>query len=214
MTPTFITFTGADDHTDVAEMQALSAAYPIEWGILFSPSRQGVDPRYPGPAAQSRFLWSGLRLSAHLCGDYTRAIMEDHPNDVARNIPVDLGFFQRIQVNHRAPDAAKIARFGKGWGPRCIAQWRSNPFPADYSVDWLFDASGGRGVTPSAWPAYPGRSVGYAGGISPDNVRETIAKIATTGPYWIDMESGVRTDDRFDLAKCRRVCELVYGERP
>jgi hypothetical protein len=32
--------------------------------------------------------------------------------------------------------------------------------------------------------------------------------------YWIDMESGVRDDqDKFSLAKCRAVCEAVYGAR-
>jgi hypothetical protein len=42
-------------------------------------------------------------------------------------------------------------------------------------------------------------------------VDEVLAAVASTGPYWIDMESGVRTDDRFDLGKCRAVCDAVYG---
>lgn len=29
------------------------------------------------------------------------------------------------------------------------------------------------------------------------------------GPFWIDMETGVRTDNRFDLRKVRRVLEQV-----
>jgi hypothetical protein len=29
-------------------------------------------------------------------------------------------------------------------------------------------------------------------------------------PYWIDMESGVRTDDRFDLDKCELVLMQVF----
>jgi phosphoribosylanthranilate isomerase len=80
-------------------------------------------------------------------------------------------------------------------------------FPDDDTVDWLFDRSGG------LWPPHPGgdRLVGYAGGIGPDNVADVLEQIGATGPYWIDMESGVRTDDRFDLGKCRRVCEAVYG---
>lgn len=209
--PTFITFTGADDHTDVREMIALSKDYPIEWGILFSPSRQGTDPRYPGGEAQSRFAWSGLRLAAHLCGDYSRAIIEDRLDDIVKQIPVDLGIFKRIQVNHRAPDSIRINTFRKGWGPRCIAQTRAAEFPNDTSIDWLFDASGGRGVAPAKWPTYPGRHVGYAGGIGPDNVLAVIDQIAARGPYWIDMESGVRTDDRFDIGLCRRVCEAIYG---
>lgn len=209
MKPEFITFTGADEWTSIDGMRALSRQYPIEWGVLFSPKRQGVDPRYPGGEAQSRLLWSNLRLSAHLCGAYSDAIMAGQP---ILDIPVDLGYFRRIQVNHATPDPTRIVEFRKGWGPmRCIAQARG-PFPDDDSVDWLFDASGGRGVAPAAWPAHPGRLVGYAGGIGPDNVLSVLAAgVGSAAPYWIDMESGVRTDDRFDLEKCRAVCEQVYG---
>lgn len=43
---------------------------------------------------------------------------------------------------------------------------------------------------------------------------ETLAKldIAPGAAYWIDMESGVRTQGRFDLAKCEAVCRAVYGQ--
>lgn len=47
MQPLFITFTGVDEHTDLRGMIALSAQYPIEWGVLFSPKRQGCETRYP-----------------------------------------------------------------------------------------------------------------------------------------------------------------------
>jgi hypothetical protein len=209
--PEFITFTGADDYTHVGEMTALSGQYPIEWGILFSPRRQGIDMRYPGGEAQSRLLWSGLRLSAHLCGAYSKEIMSD--GHLISHPPVDLGVFDRIQVNHGSPDPQKIIKFRKGWGAmRCIAQARADEFPADTSVDWLFDISGGRGTEPKAWPKYPGRLVGYAGGINPGNVAKVIAEIDATGPYWIDMESGVRTGDVFDLSLCRKVCEIVFGD--
>jgi hypothetical protein len=207
--PEFITFTGADDYTEVAAMHALSTLYPIEWGILLSASGQGVKPRYPGDEALSRFMWSGLRMAGHICGRYSREIMAGEQISP----PVDLGVFNRIQVNHDEPVALKIRQFRAGWGPRCIAQTRTDRFPGDTAIDWLFDASGGRGVEPAAWPAYPGRLVGYAGGIGPDNVAAVIEKIGATGPYWIDMESKVRTNDRFDLELCRQVCETVYGAR-
>lgn len=213
MKPEFITFTGADDWTSIEGMQALSAKYPIEWGILFSPKRQGSDPRYPGGEAQSRLLWSGLTLSAHLCGEYSRRIMAGE--SVVDISPVDLGCFARIQVNHVDPVPARIIEFRNGWGPmRAIAQTRADTFPRDTSVDWLFDRSGGRGEAPTAWPVHPGgdRLVGYAGGISPENIRGVMSELEQlSGRYWIDMESGVRTDDRFDLGKCRVVCETVFG---
>lgn len=207
--PEFITFTGADNWTCIDGMRALSNKYPIEWGILFSPKRQGIDPRYPGAEAQQRFLWTGgIKLSAHLCGDYSKAIMEG--GDLA-DAPVELGAFNRIQVNHVTPVPAEIRRFQKECGRPCIAQTRG-AFPDDSFINWLFDASGGRGVTPAAWPAHPGRLVGYAGGISPDNVLDVIRSgIGAAGPYWIDMESGVRTGNRFDIQKCRQVCQAVYG---
>jgi len=210
MKPEFITFTGADDWSSIDDMRSLSARYPVGWGILFSRKRQGIDPRYPGGEAQSRFLWArGLKLSAHLCGEYSDDIMAGRC--IACKIPVDLSYFSRIQINHAQPVPARIIEFRNRWGTmRCIAQTHS-AFPADTSIDWLFDASGGRGIAPAAWPTHPGRLVGYAGGINPDNVLDVIATIGATGPYWIDMESGVRTDDRFDLGKCRAVCEAVFG---
>jgi len=61
---------------------------------------------------------------------------------------------------------------------------------------------------------YPGRMVGYSGGIGPENVASVIERIAADGPYWIDMESKVRTDDWFDLSLCREVCEIVYDGVP
>jgi hypothetical protein len=199
--PEFITFTGADDHTSIEDMRALSSKYPIEWGILFSPKRQGVDPRYPANESLSKLVCSGLRLSAHLCGDYARGIME------GRSFALGMRVFGRVQVNHPEPIPERIAALPA----RGIAQTRG-AFPNDTSVDWLFDASGGRGITPAAWPAHPGRLVGYAGGITLQNVIDVLAAgVGAAVPYWIDMESGVRTDDRFDIEKCRLVCEAVYG---
>lgn len=204
--PDFITFTGADDWTDVDGMRALAQRYPIEWGVLFSHSRQGIDPRYPREGL-SRICRSGLLLAAHLCGSYARLVMAgEEPS-----FPYDNGFFDRIQVNHPAPSVSALAAFQAGRGAQIIAQCRGEAFPAETSIGWLFDASGGRGVAPSVWPPHPGRLVGYAGGICPDNVTQVIADIGATAPYWLDMESGVRTDDRFDLGLCERVCQEVYG---
>lgn len=207
--PEFITFTGVDDQTPISRMRELSAVYPIEWGVLFSPQRQGDDPRYPSRLALGRILASGLRLAAHLCGGYSVRIMDG----MAPEVPVDLAAFSRVQVNHSSPDATRIAAFSERCGRRCIAQARGGEFPADDRVDWLFDASGGRGMAPLFWPPHPGRTVGYAGGLGPGNVASSIEAIRAHGPYWIDMESRVRTNDVFDLARVESVCQTVYGIR-
>lgn len=212
MLPEFLTFTGLDDHADLAAAAALARLYPIEWGVLLSPSRQGVDARYPRHATLRKISWSGLSLAAHLCGGYARAVMAGE----TLRLPVDIGVFQRVQVNHAAPVPAALRRLQKGDAPRVIAQTQGDVFPEDDSIDWLYDCSGGRGASPLFWPLHPGRGrrVGYAGGIGPDNVRQTIDRIGADGPYWLDMETGVRTaENRLSLDLCRRVCENVYGPR-
>ena len=53
--------------------------------------------------------------------------------------------------------------------------------------------------------------VGYAGGFNPENVADKLHYLLTNdevGDFWIDMESGVRTDDWFDLDKVRRVLAI------
>ena len=73
------------------------------------------------------------------------------------------------------------------------------------------DGSGGRGVTCSRWMAPETPVFGYAGGIGPENVVETVRAISAVceNDFWIDMETGIRTGDRFDPDKCRKVCEAL-----
>jgi phosphoribosylanthranilate isomerase len=86
-------------------------------------------------------------------------------------------------------------------------------FPEDDSIDYLFDTSGGRGEIPLAVPGHnKARLVGFAGGITPENVLRWIGSVNAQN-YWIDMESGVRTDDWLDLDKCEAVCRAIWGEK-
>lgn len=219
--PAFITFTGLDARTDLTRAFRLAQVYPIEFGVLFSPKRQGLEPRYPDGDTQSSIWWSPLagngggnlgHIAAHLCGQYGRDIM----TGASPNVPVDLVYCRRVQVNHLEPDPRVIGRYVSGWGRRLhgIAQTRGDSFPPPARrCDWLFDRSGGTGQQPAAWPRHPGGNqlVGFAGGIGPDNVLKTLRQIDSAGPFWIDMESGVRTDDWLDLDKVEAVCLAVYG---
>lgn len=211
--PKFITFTGADANTDIDGMVDLGNLYPIEWGILYSPKRQGQG-RYP------HFDWvrklcqrsHELRLSAHLCGGHSVAVIEFGRCGLEEPLAAH---FARVQVNtaaHVSPASIEVWAANIGIHP--ILQCRG-AFPDNGDVSWLFDASGGRGISPSAWPAHgnPHFMRGYAGGLGPDNVVAAVAQIgALSGNYWIDMETRVRDDaDNFDLDKVRAVCEAVYG---
>ncbi len=210
--PEFITFTGVDDDTNPSELVKLSDDYPVEFGLLFSPKRQGLEPRYP---KLTTIEWLAeelpLRWAAHLCGDDARAWIDD---DIC---PHDLVNFQRVQINTARPNVqpSVIGNSAAKRNLRAILQCRGE-FPRVASVDVLFDASGGRGISPNAWPLASNTTFcGYAGGLRPENVAAAVYVISQRATrYWIDMESGVRDDrDRFDLAKCRAVCEAVYGKR-
>lgn len=211
--PQFITFTGVDDETDICGMRELSAQYPIEWGILFSRTRQGVDQRYPSMLSVTPIIESGLPLAAHLCGAYAQEALAwgEPPNWRSLSINT-LKRFDRIQVNYVNPDPTTVHRFQTRIGKRCIGQIATPEFPSFQEIDWLYDPSGGTGVSSATLPPYPGRLAGYAGGIGPDNVVDIIKRINADGPYWIDMESKIRTDNRLDLKLCRAVCEAVYGQ--
>ena len=54
--------------------------------------------------------------------------------------------------------------------------------------------------------------VGYAGGLNPDNIEETLEKLfndENVGDFWVDMETGCRTDEKFDLGKVVKVLKRI-----
>lgn len=225
-----VTITGADDAVDPHQLAHLSRFYRfVEWGVLFSEKRRG-SPRYPSlrwvrtleDLAQDRRLF----LSMHLCGSEAR---------IATARPTEFwpgSAWRRVQINGYEPGTAnekwRRSRFDLGGGHdgfRWILQARSeqtidavwtDALAADAYV--LYDPSGGAGKGPTSWPEMPDGS-GFAGGIGPDNVEEVLRSILTRPPrnsnnaqlrsVWIDMESGVRTDDKLDLDKVRAVLDAV-----
>jgi len=217
MRPSNVTFTGLDAETLPDELLALSRDFPVEWGILLHPTRQGSG-RYPPLDHIRSVLALDLRFSAHLCGGYAREVVRDAkaPSAIA---PL-LDRFRRLQINtaERGVEPERIARFSARFGARGILQCRGfERFPDDNHVDWLFDRSGGKGRLAERWPV-PGPAaafVGYSGGLGPDTVADALAAIGRQHPehipYWIDMEGAIRTDDVFDLRKCHRVCEIVFS---
>jgi hypothetical protein len=210
--PEFITFTGVDDDTDPAALVTLADEYPVEYGLLFSPKRQGLEPRYPRLETMAWLVENlPLRWSAHLCGGDARSVVEEGRS---AHEPL-MRHFRRAQINTADPKVqpSLVGNWAAGQNLRAILQCRGD-FPRVASVDVLFDASGGRGITPSQWPAATRTTFcGYAGGLRPENVADAVADIGLQSiRYWIDMESGVRDDrDRFDIARARAVCEAVYG---
>jgi len=79
-------------------------------------------------------------------------------------------------------------------------------------MSYLIDYSGGRGIeSPLEVVNVPGVHVGYAGGIGPGNVGQKLRGLLTypsDGEFWIDMETRVRTDEKFDLDKVEQVLKI------
>ncbi|MDE1990969.1 MAG: phosphoribosylanthranilate isomerase [Rhizobiaceae bacterium] len=212
--PAFVAFTGIDDTRLIGDLQSLSARYPIEWGMLVDDA-QAEKPLFPDVDARKAFATAGsLRLAAHVCGTEATKIA-----NAPETVCVDLTGFQRIQVNHNfsgssAEQVENTVLFGRRHGVRTMLQCKG-AFPGDNRLDWLFDTSFGTGVSPASWPTLPknGPFCGFSGGINPLNVESIIAAIGASADdlYWIDMESGIRTNGWLDLNKCEAVCRSIYG---
>lgn len=219
MKPLFLTFTGIDERTDLARVVELSMRFPLEWGVLVSPSKQGT-PRYPPDSCIARIVEGtpGVRLAMHLCGGDARDVIA---HGRSRHDAILRSGFVRAQVNTADPtvDPAAIARWAERNRIRAILQSRGEGFPPSIHTDWLFDTSGGRGQLPATWPAPASdddRLVGFAGGLSPHNIASAVESIGSTMPassrYWLDMESRIRdSSDWLDLDLCEAVCRAVFS---
>lgn len=224
-----VTISGADDAVNPSDLAALARQYPfLELGILLSVSRQGKEPRYPSAEWLLRLAGvcdqKPMSLSAHLCGGHVRAVCA---GDWTLWYGALTRYFDRCQINfaHQEQPLAWTAfvqglqrQARKNWQiifqvrVRSNVSWVEMARGAGVNAVPLFDSSGGEGRTPLAWPKAFMPYCGYAGGLTPDNLDAELARIAAVAgdcPIWIDTESGVRTDDRFDLTKVGRFLEIA-----
>ncbi len=230
-----VTITGIDQFTSRVRLAMIQRAHPfVEWGVLLSETKAGKDNRYPpvewinDTMAHSLGAVRDLNLSGHVCGAWARDIANGGREFVDTH-PMWLGKFQRLQLNisHVLDKIYPHSDLYKGLeaivGPRVIIQLRDDSLwytimtPLMDKVDILFDCSGGRGLLPECWPRPSLDGVlrpnfGYAGGLKPENLKEQIEAIqmASEGqPVWIDVESGVRTDEVLDLDKVETFLDIA-----
>ncbi len=215
-----VTFTGADDSIDPNELKSVTSDFPfVEWGLLLSRNSQGNN-RFP----TNNFLedvegMEGLKLSGHLCGSYVRELLVGNAAFI-NEIP-SWNMFQRVQINTHGTthkyDSTRLAAILKQYpGKEFIFQFdNANRHILDAmiqqgvkNISTLFDLSHGAGVLPEEWPEYiDGLKCGYAGGLSPKNLKENIERVESKAgdrETWVDMETHVRSDDdrKFDIFKC------------
>lgn len=229
-----ITFTGVDGKTEIFALEELQRKYPIaEFGVLVSQNWWKNGNRYFNPSFLSA-LDRGLNLSAHFCGRIARAAICNnfHPfqswtmgeTDIYSRTEDEFSLFNRCQLNISTsagnPKYFLLPNDFRLFKEIIIQQKSADNCSLFLSsticdkVSVLLDASGGRGIdTPIKVLPNVGRhfKVGYAGGFTPENVAEKLIYLyeqKEVGDFWIDMESGVRTDDWFDIDKVRSVLEI------
>lgn len=236
-----VTLTGADDAISPSKLVELSKKFPMaEWGILYFPEKEG-SARNPTPEWREKALsFDGLNLSAHLCGKQVfRELLNPHVRDARIS---DLRKYKRVQLNINARDQdffddevidvfrtlhkadIHIILQLHDRTKDVIAQFIAEVSPLKINlIDIIFDASQGKGTKPDAWPvpfaaAHKNIFCVFAGGLNPDNVEAELPKIHAVGtkwgdqPYGIDMETGVRTDNQFDLGKAERVLAITSAQ--
>lgn len=231
-----VSITGADDAVDPQGLLELAHRYPrVEWALLLLPEKEG-QARNPTRAWRERFLDLHRSTSTpgftalHLCG---RSVFEDILNGVGDGWS-EWSRYDRIQVNinarrvlfdddqvlriyHALHDAGLTMILQRHEHSTAVIDRFLNGLPSFERVGVLFDGSKGRGALPEQWaPILHAQGVpvfcGYAGGLSPITLPEALPRIvaaAGTVPYWIDMESGVRSDNAFDLLKAEAVLAQV-----
>lgn len=220
-----ITFTGVDANTNIERLIEIQRKYPIaEFGVLTSYHWYENGNRYLDPRKFHDLTRLKLNLALHICGSAASDAARGEWDKIYYLTWGQCSYFNRIQLNvagHR--DFTTIASESPWWNEIILQQKAENGLTLYEKIqnEWnsiaaaqlsvLLDSSGGRGLDTGLKVLPSLRKVGYAGGINPDNVEEKLSFLmsrVTMGEFWIDMETGVRTNDWFDLDKVNRVLEI------
>jgi len=221
-----ITFTGLDDYTNIDDLVKIENDFPhlnIEWGILFSAATR---PRYPSAAKAKEATTKLKNCAAHLCGKVFDTWYNSYYEEFFLARERELEGFQRVQLNfnnqHKPLMPLKLHSLMMMYDKEFILQYnKANKSLIDEMVSYkipknwtiLFDASGGRGTIVSSWPAAIDEiECSYAGGLGPDNLMAQLGLIkdaANGKAFGVDMESNIRTNDRFDVVKIEQCCVVA-----
>lgn len=226
------TFTGVDEQTSLSALTEIAEQYPfVEWGVLYSPSRQGEPGRYMSYEKVMDFIMNvDVSMALHICGKGVPNLIDGEPKVVALVEAIrHRRRGGRVQLNFNLGRA----KFSVEELALCISKYPEIVFITQSNdanrrvIDGLkdcrnhtvlFDASGGNGISPGEWPAPLEKlTCGYAGGLGPDNIAEQMDMIdaVTAGEFYcVDMEGKVRDSlDRFDLELVQECIDVVSRRR-
>ena len=215
-----VTITGIDNNTSVDLLEKIQKEYPfVEWGVLIA-SSPGRD-RQPTEEYILGLKDKKLNLALHICSDHVRNILTDG------NIELKYDFFKRYQINfnfkHTKHDLSNYSKLINKYKDKSFilqSNYSNETYIDKILIDnkptnthILYDSSGGKGTEiKNIKPPYKSIYTGYSGGMGPDNIVE-ISKLITLhnndDRVWIDMETNVRTNNKLDLEKVKKVLKVI-----
>jgi len=221
-----VTFTGVDKWTNLKHMIELwNKNQYVEWGFLYSEKSMGVEKRYPTKKEILSYFGDNMNKSLHLCGSVVRDILEN--GNINYDVSYLISMVNRVQLNFNLNrtklNMIKFFNVINDYDKTFILQVNDNnklfidsivPFIDKDKFHYLFDASGGIGIEFNEVPKpIEGKICGWAGGLNPENLESKLIQLEKELPkdlpIWIDMETGVRTDDYFDLSKVEKCCDII-----
>lgn len=221
----YVTFTGIDNWTNLDALERIQQQYPYaEFGVLASYHGGVNEPRFPDNFVYDNLKGRKLNLSLHLCGSL--AVKAVHTNfEAAKEFLGEERFnmFKRVQINmhlNKVPREELMALTLHGNLEQIIIQMHTPYLCRQYfahgyhndCLSYLLDSSGGAGIdTPIDIITQKGEMLGYAGGIGVSNVWNKLKCLLNhkdNSDFWIDMETRVRTNEKFDLELVRQVLAL------
>ena len=224
-------FCGIDDevnHEDIISLTKTCAI--IEWGVLFHPRLSGTA-RYPSMDWVQKTTTilhraqPNIHLAAHICGGYVMDLL--NAKKTILDTIINEFRFKRIQINPTKANDVIITDYNIAATNllSVIAGYPKTEFIIQRNhetlklcsliettelknVSFLYDASCGFGIYDIHLIEKKNttKKYGFAGGINPENIGEVLNKIKESQlptNIWIDMETGIRTINHFDMKKCK-----------
>ena len=216
-----LTFSGPDSNTDISALVEIQKNRPhVEIGVLWSLSNAG-KPRYATREWIEKASEAGLNFAIHLCGKVCRDCVEGTETPVIPGTPRRVQFningmygmpawyrvFESIQSRHDHK-LQFIIQTCDSYGPYVVGLAQGE----GHNCVPLFDQSGGKGHAPNEWPRpLPYLHCGFAGGISPPSIENTVKQLLRVSgeTFWLDMESKIRVNDRFDLETIHKILKIT-----
>lgn len=220
-----ISFIGIDKKTDITRLLQIAKKYPeVEFGFLCSDSITNFDTnnRYPKLILLQQLKNKNINLSLHVCGRLARTVCQTgNFDEVKKFVGPYFDMFDRIQLNVVGSKFKKLIT--DTCGKQIIIQTNLNEPKSKETYEkfkaaklknivFLSDNSGGKGLNVD-FDYFEGVDYqGFAGGLNPNNILEKKEEIDILWEkdYWLDMESGIRTDNWFDLDKVEDICKKIF----